>query len=191
MTKNNKRFANRETVVKGFIINTNSQEFTPFEETISYARSTQKAVELVREKMQLDNNPSIVITVNEIVNEAPKPIKYNDSKVYDLAYCTFDTEAEAQEKAEVDNNIMRVVTWYQISGQIWAIDNDGKYITEWYTDESPMNLTKCDQRDFIKMSYEMYQGNTVKVIGIHATEKKPINLYCVITAEELEKCIES
>lgn len=189
MTKNNKRFANRETVVKGFIINTNSQEFTPFEETISYARSAQKAVELVREKMQLDNDPSIVITVNEIINEAPKPIKYNESKIFDLCYFNSGDEGEAKKTAELDNNEMRTITWYEISCQIWAIDENGAYFTEFYADETPINMTKVDQRDFMRISYEDFSGN--KVIGIHATEKKPISIHCVITAENLAKCIES
>lgn len=189
MTKNNKRFADRETVVKGFIINKATQEFTPFEENISYARSTQKAVELVREKMQLDNNPNIIVTVDEIVNEAPKPIKYNESKIYDLCYNHYDNEDEAKNAAEIDNTEYRAITWYEISCQVWAIDENGAYFTEFYADETPVNMTKVDQRDFMRMSYEDFSGN--KVIGIHATEKKPVSIHCVITAENLEKCIES
>lgn len=188
MTKNAKRFENRETTVKGFIINTATQEFTPFEEVVSYVRSAQKAVELVREKMQLDDNPQIIVTVNEIINEAPKPIKYNDSKIYDLCYNHFDSEEYAKEVSEIDKTEYRAITWYEISCYVWAIDANGEYLTEFYADETPVNMTKVDQRDFMRMSYEDFSGN--KVIGIHATEKKPIQIHCVITAENLAKCIE-
>ena len=187
-TKNNKRLANRTTIVKGFVINTDTREFTPFEETISYARSTQKATKLVREKMQLDDDPSIVVTVNDIINESLKPIKYNESKIYELCYNRFDNENEARKAAEEDNTEYRVITWYAISSQVWAIDENGNYLTEHYADETPMNMTKLDQRGFIRMSYEDFSGN--KVIGLHAVEKKPIPLHCVITPENLERCVE-
>ena len=188
MTKNNKRFANRETVVKGYIINTESQEFTPFEETISYARSTQKAVSLVREKMQMNDNPAIVVTVNEIINEAPKPVKYNDSKIYELCYNRFDAEDDAQKAAEGDNTEYRAVTRYTISCHVWVVDGNGNYYTQHYSDETPINMTKVDQRGFMRMSFEKASGD--KVIGIHATKKTPVQMYCVITAENLKKCIE-
>ena len=188
INKNNKRLANRTTIVKGFVINTETQEFTPFEETISYARSAQKAAKLVREKMQLDDSPSIVVTVNEIVNESLKPIKYNESKIYNECYNCFDNEIEAQEAADTDNNICKAITRYKIGGYVWAINEKGIYITEYFEDETPMNMTKVDQRGFMRMMYEGLTGN--KVIGLHAVEKRPVPLYCVITAENLEKCIE-
>lgn len=187
-TKNNKRLANRTTIVKGFVINTETREFTPFEETISYARSTQKATKLVRDKMQLDDNPSIVVTVNDIINESLKPIKYDESKIYKLRYNQFDNESEAQKAAEEDNTECRMVTWYTISGQVWAIDRNGNYLTEHFTSETPVNMTKVDQRGFIRMKYETFSGK--KVVGIHAVEKKPMQIYCVITPDNLEKCVE-
>lgn len=187
-TKNTKRLANRTTIVKGFVINTETREFTPFEETISYARSTQKAAKLVREKMNLEDNPSIVVTVNEIINESLKPIKYDEAKIYKLCYNRFDNELEAQEAADTDNTECRVITWYVISGQVWAINENGQYLTAYYEDETPMNMTKVDQRGFLRMEYENASGN--KVVGIHSVEKKPMHIYCVITPENLEKCIE-
>lgn len=186
--KNNKRLANRTTIVKGFVINTETREFTPFEETISYARSTQKATKLVRDKMQLDDSPSIVVTVEELINESLKPIKYNESKIYEHCYNRFDNETEARKAAEEDNTECREITWYKISCQVWAIDENGNYLTEHYVDETPVNMTKVDQRGFIRMSYEDFSGN--KVVGLHAVEKKPVPLYCVITPERLEMCVE-
>lgn len=190
MTKNNKRFADRETVVKGFIINTATQEFTPFEETISYARSTQKAVELVREKMQLDNDPNIIVTVNEIVNEAPKQIKYNDGKVYELAITYTDDENEAQKLATENNAVVRKIAWYKIDGQVWYTNIDGQYFTCYFEDTTPINMTKCDARAFVALGFEMAYDNCT-CIGIHNVKKRALDLYCVIDENELAKCIES
>ncbi len=187
MTKNNKRFADRETVVKGFIINTNSQEFTPFEETISYARSAQKAVELVREKMQLDNDPSIVITVNEIINEAPKPIKYNESKIYDFSVAHYD-EKEDAEKQCGENYEVKEIRWFEYEAAYWATNGE-EYFTDFVHDESPIGFTKVDMRAFLVMSAEQLTG--LKVIGIHNETKHEVKRYCIIKSSDLEKCIES
>lgn len=185
--KNNKRFANRETIVKGFIINTNSQEFTPFEEVISYTRSAQKAVELVREKMQLDNNPSIVVTVNEIINEAPKPIKYNESKIYDFSIAQYN-EKEDAEKQLSDGYEVKEIRWFEYEAAYWATNGE-EYITDFVHDESPVGFTKVDMRAFLVMSAE--QLTDFKVIGIHGETKRETKRYCVIKSNDLEKCIES
>ena len=187
MTKNTNRFANRTTTVKGFIINTKTQEFQPFETVVSYVRSADKAVNMVREQMGI-TEAEIIITVNEIVNEAPKPVKYNDGKIYDLAYNRFDNEENARKAAEIDGTEMSVIKWYEISGQIWAREDDGEYITEFYADETPANLTKTNAREFLKMSYE--DMNDCKVLGVHNCTKREKPMYCIITRENLQKCIE-
>ena len=188
MTKNNNRFANRETVIKGFVIDLANQTQTPFEVKTAYTRSNDKAVTFAREALEIDDNPQIIVAVTEIQNEAPKPIKYNDGKIYDLAYNRFDSENEAIEAANLDGSEVRAINWYEISAQIWAFDSDGNYITEWYANETPANLTKQNARDFMKMSYEDFSGS--KVLGIHACEKKEKPMYCVITSENLARCID-
>ena len=187
MTKNNKRFANRETVVKGFIINTNSQEFTPFEEVISYARSAQKAVELVREKMQLDNDPSIVITVNEIINEAPKPIKYNEGKIYDFSIAQYQDKEDADKQCP-DGYEVKEIRWFEYEATYWATNGE-EYVTDFVHDESPVGFTTVDMRACLVMSAEQLSG--YKVIGIHGETKHETKRYCVIESIYLEKCIES
>lgn len=188
MTSNNsKRFANRETTVKGFSINTKTQEFKPFETKIAYTRSAEKAVNLVREKMDITDD-AIIITVNEIINVTPKPIKYNDGKIYELSYSHFDDEQTAIDTANVDGTEMRAITWFEISGQIWAINSDGEYLTEFYADETPLNMTKVNAREFLKMSYGDFSG--CKVLGVHNCTKHEKPMYCVITNENLQKCID-
>lgn len=182
---NSKRFNNRESVVKGFIINTKTQEFKPFETKVSYVRSTEKAVKLVREQMNI-TEPEIIVSVNKVINEAPKPIKYNNIKIYELAYNRFNDEETAKNTANKDNTEMRVITVYEISGQIWALSGN-EYKTESYADEAFINLTKVNAREFIKMSYEKFIGN--KVLGIHGCTKHEKQVYCVITRDNLQKCI--
>lgn len=187
-TKKN-RFADRETVVKGFIINTETQEFTPFEETVSYVRSTQKAVELVREKMNIsDDDSQIIVTVNELVNEAPKPVKYNESKIYELSIDHYDDEETANKHADELGATVKRVTWHEYECQYWAIDDNGEYVTEHYYDESPVNFTKSEMRSFLAMYAQNYSG--YKVLAVHDCKKKEKPLYCVIAASELENCIE-
>lgn len=187
-TKNN-RFANRETVVKGFIINTETQEFTPFEETVSYVRSTQKAVELVREKMDIsDDNSQIIVTVNELVNEAPKPVKYNESKIYDLSIDHYDDESDAQTRADELGATVKRVMWHEYECQYWAIDDNGEYVTEHYYDDSPISFTKGEMRSFLAMSAGDFSG--YKILAVHGCKKSDKPLYCVIDASELENCIE-
>ena len=187
MTKNNKRFADRETVVKGFIINTATQEFTPFEETISYARSAQKAVELVREKMQLDNDPNIIVTVNEIENEKPKPIKYNESKIYDFSIAHYQDKEDAEAQLS-DGYEVKEIRWFEYEAAYWAVNGE-EYVTDFVHDESPISFTKVDMRAFLVMSAEQLTG--FKVIGIHDETKRETKRYCVIETANLEKCIES
>lgn len=188
MTKNN-RFANRVTTIKGETINLETLEKNQFELEIPYVRSFQKALEIATEKLSLNEDTIINPKKFEVINEPPKPIKYNDGKIYDLAYNRFDTEEEAKEASEIDNTEMRVITWYEINGQIWAIDNEENYITEFYADETPINMTKVNARDFLKMSYEDLNGN--KVLGVHNCQKHEKPMFCVITSDNLQKCIES
>lgn len=182
---NSKRFDNRETVVKGFIANVLTQEFKPFETKVSYVRSDAKAVRLVREQMNI-TEPEILVCVREIINEAPKPVKYNNIKIYELAYDRFNDEETAKNAANKDDSEMRVITVYEISGQIWALSGN-EYKTELYMDEAFVNLTKSNAREFLKMSYEKFIGN--KVLGIHNCTKHEKQVYCVITRENLQKCI--
>lgn len=183
-----KRFEGRTTIIKGFIINLSEQTQKPFECVTGYTRSNDKAIQYAREALNIGENPMVVIAVTELVNEAPKPIKYNDGKIYDLAYNRFDSEDEANSAAEIDETVVKAITWYEIGAQIWALDTEENYLTEWYADETPMNMTKQNAREFIRMSFADQTG--YKVIGVHACEKKEKPMYCVITRENLQLCID-
>lgn len=187
--KNNKRFANRETTLKGETINLETMEKNTFEIVVPYVRSKDKAMDIASEKLELNDDTIINPKKFEIINETPKPIKYNDSKIYELSYMHYDNENDAKNTAEIDQTEFKAITWYEISCAVWAVDADNNYSTEFYADETPINMTKCDQRDFMRMSYEASSG--LKVIGIHGCIKREKPIYCVIASDKLEKCIES
>ena len=184
-----KRFENRQTQVKGFIINATDPQnvvTTPFDEIVSYVRSNDKAIALVSEKMQLDENPLIFVTVAEIINEKPKPIKYSDAKIYDLARYTFNSEEEAENEKN-ENEIIRAINWYEYEAAYWAVEPDGNYETDFVRDDSPLNMTKGDMRSFLAMSAADLTG--FNIIGIHNCKKEATKRYCLITTEDLEKCV--
>lgn len=189
MTRNN-RFENRQTVVKGFIINTETKEFTEYEETLAYVRSVPKAVEMLKEKMQLDDNPAIVITVNELINEAPKPIKYNDGLIFELCEMAFDDENEANDYVEAhEGYTIKKLTRYEVYGMCWTFNNiDGEYRTRFVVETTPLNLTKVDQRALIVITCEEQFSNE-KVLAVHDVKKRDYPCYCAITPENLTKCI--
>lgn len=189
MTRNN-RFANRETVVKGFIINLEEQTQTPFEVKTQYTRSNDKAVAYAREALEIEDNTQIIVAVTEIENEAPKPVKYNEGKLYELAIAHVETEAEAEAIAEENNARIRKIEWYEIGGQVWYMNENNEYGTEYFVDNTPLNLTKCDARAFVALGFEMIRDDC-KVIGVHNVEKRALDLFCVIAETELAKCIEA
>lgn len=189
MTRNN-RFANRETVVKGFVINLAEQTQTPFEVKTQYTRSNEKAVAFARETLQLDDNPQIIVAVTEIENEKAKPIKYNDGKIYENAVAVYGEENDAQIAADENGGVVRKIAWYEISGWVWFNTDDGEYGTTFFQDETPVNMTKCDSRAFVALGFEMAHENA-KCIGVHNVEKRAVDLFCVIAETELAKCIEA
>ena len=189
MTRNN-RFANHETVVKGFIINLAEQTQTPFEVKTQYTRSNEKAVAFAREALEIEDNPQIIVAVTEIENEKVKPIKYNKGKIYENAIAVYGEENDAQIAADENGGVVRKIAWYEIGGWVWYITNYGEYGTTFFQDETPVNMTKCDARAFVALSYEM-ANDDCKVIGVHDVRKRATDLFCVIDETELAKCIEA
>lgn len=188
MTTNNNRYANRETVLKGETVNLETMERTNFELTVPYVRSVSKAMEIAAETLELDEATIINPKTFEVVNVKPEPIKYNDGKVYELAYERWDDENNAKDAANKDGSNVVKIAWFEYSAQIWAINNEGNYFTEKYYDESPVSFTKVDARAFVRMSYE--DNTNYKVIGLHDCVKRETPIYCVITSDNLAQCID-
>lgn len=179
------KFANRTTTVKGFLIDTEKQTFTPFEEVVSYVRGNDKAVKLVSEKLGVSDNT--VITVTEIINEKAKPVVYNTGKIFDLAQEVFVSKEEAEEYAKANGLVVKEVTRYTISAHLWT-RNEDVYATCVGAYEANANYTKANARQFVKMRYEeTHEG--VTVIGVIDEKKEPYIAYATIDSEELAACI--
>lgn len=183
-----KKFENSKTVVKGFIIDKKNGQATAFEATTAYVRSTEKAAKMIDVSEFGFEAKDVIVVVSECINEKATPKQYNTSKIYDLCENHFDDENAAKEYAEVNNLEMRAIPWFTIGGQIWATDNNGEYITEYFMSDSPLNLTKCDMRNVLSFDFEnVYTG--YDVIATHNETKEQTTRYCAISKENLEKCV--
>lgn len=185
-----KKFENNKTVVKGFIINKSNGQATAFEATTAYVRSTEKAAKMIDVSAYGFKPEDVIVVVSECINEKATPKQYNTSKIYDLCESEFDNEETAKQYAANANDLIcKAIPWYQISGQVWAVNDKGEYITDTVADETPINATKCDVRHILANSFETAYENEFTAIGVHGEEKTQITKYCVITAENLEKCV--
>lgn len=177
--------ANVATMVDGQL------EVKEHELYVSYIRATakdatEKAIKAVREALELDN--SAMIGIIKIENEKAEQKRYNNGKVYDYRIADYESENEAKEHAKEDDDLtVRKIAWYGYKAAYWAKDENGEHYTDYIYDESPLNMTKLERRSFLKMSAEQLTG--YKVIGIDDDDKQELIRYCVITIDDLEKCI--
>lgn len=186
--KKQSRFENKETIVKGFIVDASDPSnvvTTPFEETVSYVRAANRAIEMIRERMGITED-KIFVTVTEIINEKAEPIRYSNSKLVDFAVNIFDSEEEAN-AVLIDGCIVKKVSIYNVSGVVWSIDGAGDYYTNAVNFDTPVNITKADARAFVKMQYESLTGENV--LALHDIHKTEIERFAVINKDDLEKCI--
>ena len=187
-TKNTRknRFEGRETTIKGEYINDETMEKQAFEIVVPYVRSKDKALEKVYEVLQLSDDCIINARKLEIINEAPKPVRYSNGKLIDFALFTFDDENEANEACD-DGKVVKQVSIYQVTAFVWAIDDHGDYYTTLAKYETPVNITKANAREFVRMKFESETGDTF--IALHDTKKHEVTRYAVLFGDDLEKCI--
>ena len=182
-----KRYENRKTLVKGTFIDMETQEFTPFEIETEYTRSIEKAVKMVEEISGIENHNPVVF-VNELVNEKPAAIKYNNGKVYELARATY-TEEEYANNEVSENETVVAIPWYEYEAQFWGYNSiSDQYITDIVHDNSPLSMTKANMRMFLANS--AYELCGYEILGIHNAVKTETKWFCVIANYELEMCIE-
>lgn len=175
------KFEGKETTVKGFFVDKVNGQSTPFEMVVSYARSLDKATKNVIATLSDEEKAQYIVAVTSFENEKTTPKRYNQSKVYELAEFVTDNENE-----EHDGLKRITITRYMISGMVWSLDGTGHYHTNEYKDETPLNMTKTEQRAFIRMEYERMTGETV--LAMDNVNKEEFKVYCFITPENLAKC---
>ena len=180
------RFEGRETTIKGEYINDETMEKQAFEIVVPYVRSKDKALEKVYEVLQLSDDRIINARKLEIINEAPKPIRYSNGKLIDFAVFMFDYEDDANEACD-DGKVVKQVAIYQVTSMVWAIDGAGEYYTTPVMYETPANITKANAREFVRMKFEDETGDTF--IALHDTKKHEVTRYAVLFSDDLEKCV--
>ena len=174
-----------ETTVKGFVIDLANGQSYPFETKTNYVRSAEKAQKMIDVKELGFENGNFAVAITELINDKAEQKRYSNSKVIDNARLLFDKEEEANNACN-DNETVRKVQKYYITGQIWAIQNN-EYFTETYGTVTSANLTKCDLRAQIKM----HAAHDLKceVIAVHGEEKTAYEMYAVIENTKLANCI--
>lgn len=182
-----KRFENKETTIKGFIINLEDRSTEDFEITTQYTRSNAKATEYAFEALAIDPETHTVV-ITSIANEKATPVRYNNGKVFELAIDTFEFEENANDFANnlEDDAIVKRIDWFEYEAQFWGV-NVNEYITDVIRDDSPLSMTKVDMREFLAYSARDLYG--YDIIGIHNATKTATYRWCVITRENLAKCV--
>lgn len=180
-----KKNENRKTTAKGFIANPYTKTFDEFCEKIPYTRSLQKAIELVREEMALDND--VMISVTELEQEEIKRTVYNPQLVFENMVADYEYEETANESANEEQTVIPY-TMYVYDAQYWAFDGIN-YHTDYVIDNSPLKMTKVDARAFLKISAENLSGSTI--IGIHNDNREVETRYAIVNNSDLEKCVKA
>lgn len=187
--------AERKSIVKGIWANAKTQEFNQFEIETDYTRSIDKAIKLVTESINPDNDPSIMISVTEIVNEKTQRKVWNNTALYIEAREMCMTETEANEIYE-DGEIVVKGYLYGFETQIWAYNpTSEEYVTQPFSWTTGANVTAKDARAMLAMRFEeMHKG--FKVLGINhwstskGYTKAQDNVWFVIDADiAYERCI--
>lgn len=178
----------RKTLVKGMIADAQLKTFEAFEVETAYTRSLEKAVKFASAILNPDNEPHIMVSVSEIVNEKAQRKLWNNTALYLEARKMCMSEEEANDIREDDEIVVKgfLYTFYT---NVWAYNIDThEYITEFYSWSSGYNSTAKDARAVLAMRYEKMHPNT-RVIGMHTFEtskgytKAQDNVWYVINKE--------
>ena len=188
-SKRKNRFEGRTTVVKGQYVDMENNSVNDFEVTVDYVRAEAKAAEMAFEALNLADSCIINTRTLQVINEAPKPIRYNNGKLVDFAVCILDNENEAIE-ACADGQIVKQVSIYTVESVIWSVtfgESENEYHTVKVAYNTSANITKADARAFVRMKYEQENGDSV--LAMHDTKKSEHIMYAVMFENDLEKCI--
>lgn len=188
--ENKSRFAERTTIVKGFTIDTASDnmEKVPFEIETAYVRANDRAAKMAAETLGVADNNDIIVKVQELINEKPETIKYNNGKVFERASAVYDNAEEANNNVVDDLQTVIKIDWYEYSGAIWYKQVD-QYFTEFVYDDSPLHLTKPDQKTLLFTRFNDMHDNLATALAIDDVKRVNVNRYCVIDKSELDNCI--
>lgn len=195
MARTNKTNEERKTLVKGMVADAQLKTFEAFEVETAYTRSIEKAVKFASAILNPDNEPHIMVSVSEIVNEKAQRKVWNNSALYLESREMCMSEDEANELREDDEIVVKGFL-YIFNTNIWAYNIvTQEYVTEFYSWSSGNNSTAKDARALLAMRYEEMHPNT-RVIGMHMFEtpkgytKAQYDVWFVINKEyAYEQCM--
>ena len=184
----------RKSTVKGVWIDMQTQAFNEYEIETEYTRSLDKAVKLANAIINPGNNPMIVVTVKEIVNEKAARRYYDNALLYAEArdMCMGQTEAEASVQ---EGEIIVKGTLYNFETQVFAYNlATQSYITRPFHWSCGNNVTARDARAMLAMRYEEMNPDE-RVICVHdwsttkGYSKAQDDVWFVIDKEKARECM--
>lgn len=182
-----KKNENRTTEVKFMFWSAeDNQDGKPYEKTekIPYTRSAEIARKVLCEKYP----DAMVQVIEPLIQEEIKRTVYHPQLVFENMICDFETEDAANNSLVDDSQTVVPYTMYIYSGQFWAVNSNGDYITDYVMDNSPCKFTKINARAFLKISAENLEPDYT-VLAIHGDERKAETRYAVVNNEDLQKCV--
>lgn len=183
------RFDNRQTVAKGLFINVETREFTPFECVLSYTRSIEKAVSMVRETCHVPADT--IVTVTELQNERPRKAQYDNVEVYfhaiEFAHDMESADTMAQAQTQIDGKPYTVfpVNEWQYEAYGW-MKTDTAPETVSLTLRKPFKLTKRAKFDAMMDAFELNYDK--RPLSVYCNEVKENKLFAIIETAKLETC---
>ena len=198
-----KRFENKSTVVKGFVIDKRNGQSYPFETVTAYVRATEKAtkmIDIVALGFAAEDADNYIVVASECINEKSEPMRYSNSKIIDFATAIFDSKEKAEKEFALadfgSDYSIREVKFYRfecgafVRGIVAEATNTDyaiySYEAHFIVDETPLNLTKVDAREFMRDSAESYTGK--KCLYVADVQKHEITRYAIISYDALAKC---
>lgn len=186
----------RKSTVKGVWVNVETMERYEFTHEVEYVRTTNtaKALKLVSEIINPDNDPNIAITVQEIVNESATRKYYDNAAMYieALQMCMSKEEAENELK---EGEFIVKGTLYNFETQVFAYNlKTNEYVTKPFSWSCGNNVTARDARAMLMMRYEeTHEGERVICIHDWSTSKgyskAQDDVWFILNDETAQRCI--
>ena len=191
-----KNTTERKSMVKGVWVNVETMERNEFSYEVEYVRTTNtaKALKLVSELINPDNDPNIAITVQEIVNESTTRKYYDNATMYVEALQMCMTREDAENELKEGEFIVKG-TLYNFETQVFAYNlKANAYVTEPFSWSCGNNVTARDARAMLAMRYEEINPDE-RVICVHdwntskGYSKAQNDVWFILNDEIAQRCI--
>ncbi len=177
------KITNRETVVKGFYLDSeNDFEKVAFEVVTSYTRSADKAREYAAKELDI---AAQFVVVTDFENEAAKPFKWDVPSIMDTFRTIVREEDAKQLRDEMGNSTIVKYSVFDYAANVFGY-KDGKPIAELVTlfDEA-YKATKGDARTMVR-NYAIDREMFDSVVFVDKCDIQEYEHFAVIPNDEVE-----